>query len=316
MRDGPQNVVISNNNFVGDAPASQALRPETDTYVVTGNRYNFQSRHIINPTLLAGRQTIICPDIVEELMITYAPTGVQSMLSSYQAATLGQVGFIKVQNGGAGYTQVGVTIGGAGSGATATAVVSNGAVIGMVVTAPGQNYGDVGTTITVTITGNGTGAQAMAYVSSPVPDGRRMRISCNSAVAFKRVGSWPLQENWTMADLDVAENADVEWLGTWNTWRAGRFQLSDYYQTDQAVGALLRSTGSADVTLRPAGGGHIRLSSDTETGGASCLVGRGSPQGQIAAPPGSDYRNLNGGVGATYWVKQIGTDMSGWVAVA
>ena len=316
LRDGPQNVVISNNNFVGDAPASQALRPETDTYVVTGNRYNFQSRHTINPTLLAGRQTIICPDIVEELMITYAPTGVQSMLSSYQAATLGQVGFIKVQNGGAGYTQVGVTIGGAGSGATATAVVSNGAVIGMVVTAPGQNYGDVGTTITVTITGNGTGAQAMAYVSSPVPDGRRMRISCNSAVAFKRVGSWPLQENWTMADLDVAENADVEWLGTWNTWRAGRFQLSDYYQTDQAGGALLRSTGSADVTLRPAGGGHIRLSSDTETGGASCLVGRGSPQGQIAAPPGSDYRNLNGGVGATYWVKQIGTDMSGWVAVA
>ena len=42
----------------------------------------------------------------------------------------------------------------------------------------------------------------------------------------------------------------------------------------------------------------------------------GAPQGKAAAPPGSDYRNLDGGTGATLWVKTIGTGASGWVAVA
>ena len=119
-----------------------------------------------------------------------------------------------------------------------------------------------------------------------------------------------------MADIDVASNADVEWIGTWNTWRATRFSLSDYFQTDRTGGALLRSTGNADVTLRPAGVGHVRLSSDAEGYGASCLIGRGSPQGQFVATPGSDYRNLNGGVGQTYWIKQSGSDANGWIAVA
>ena len=316
LRDGPQNVVISDNNVVGDAPASQALRPQTDSYVVSGNRYNFQSRTTINPIALAGRQTIVCPDILEELMVTYAPSGVQAMLTGYQAATLGQIGFVRVVAGGNGYTQAAITIAGAGTGATATAVIANGSVIGAVITAPGQGYGDVGTTAPVTITGDGTGAQATAYVSSPIPDGRRLHIACNTAVTFTRLGSSPLQENWIASDLNIATNADVEWVGTWNTWRAAQFQLSDYFQTDRAGGALLRSTGSADVTLRPAGGGHVRLSSDAENYGASCLIGRGSPQGQIVATPGSDYRNLNGGAGQTYWIKQNGSDANGWIAVA
>jgi hypothetical protein len=36
----------------------------------------------------------------------------------------------------------------------------------------------------------------------------------------------------------------------------------------------------------------------------------------VAAPPGSDYRNLAGGVGSTLWVKQTGTGNTGWFAVA
>jgi hypothetical protein len=46
------------------------------------------------------------------------------------------------------------------------------------------------------------------------------------------------------------------------------------------------------------------------------LIGRGSPVGVVVAPPGSDYRNLNGGAGATFWVKASAQDASGWVAVA
>jgi hypothetical protein len=34
------------------------------------------------------------------------------------------------------------------------------------------------------------------------------------------------------------------------------------------------------------------------------------------APPGSDYRNLNGGAGQTFWLKQSGVDSTGWIAIA
>jgi hypothetical protein len=36
----------------------------------------------------------------------------------------------------------------------------------------------------------------------------------------------------------------------------------------------------------------------------------------VAAPPGSDFRNLNGGPGNTFWVKQANTDATGWMAIA
>lgn len=41
-------------------------------------------------------------------------------------------------------------------------------------------------------------------------------------------------------------------------------------------------------------------------------TGNGAPS--ISAPPGSLYLNKLGGTGATLWVKESGTDSSGWVA--
>jgi hypothetical protein len=35
----------------------------------------------------------------------------------------------------------------------------------------------------------------------------------------------------------------------------------------------------------------------------------------VAAPPGSDFRNLNGGTGTTFWVKQANNDATGWAAI-
>jgi hypothetical protein len=35
----------------------------------------------------------------------------------------------------------------------------------------------------------------------------------------------------------------------------------------------------------------------------------------VSAPPGSDFRNLNGGAGNTFWVKQANSDATGWVAI-
>jgi hypothetical protein len=71
-----------------------------------------------------------------------------------------------------------------------------------------------------------------------------------------------------------------------------------------------------DVVLHPNAAGHIRRLNDTEETGCVSSIGRGSPEGVLAAPAGSDYRNLDGGAGATYWIKQSGTSAAGWIAVA
>jgi hypothetical protein len=242
---------------------------------------------------------------------------VQSIISNYQAQTAGQICFIKVTAGGSGYTHATVAISGSpGTGAAATAIISNGAVIGIMVTSQGSGYGPVGTSGTATITGDGTGATATWFAGAPLPDERRLLVRCNCAVRFTRAGSVPTQENWTATDIDVPANSDVEWRAAWGIWRAGRFPPFDYLGADGAGGAIVRSMGNGDVALHPSGGGHVRLLSDTEATGCVSMIGRGTPQGVVSAPPGSDYRNLNGGAGSTWWVKQTGTGATGWIAVA
>ena len=74
--------------------------------------------------------------------------------------------------------------------------------------------------------------------------------------------------------------------------------------------------GSADITLHPASTGHLRVATDTDPAGYIAATGHGSPAGMVTAPPGSDYRNLDGGVGQTLWIKRSGSDATGWFAVA
>jgi len=68
--------------------------------------------------------------------------------------------------------------------------------------------------------------------------------------------------------------------------------------------------------MRPAGDGRLHVGSEDEPTGYVTCVGRGTPEGVITAPPGSDYRNLDGGVGTTLWVKNVGDDSNGWISVA
>lgn len=44
------------------------------------------------------------------------------------------------------------------------------------------------------------------------------------------------------------------------------------------------------------------------------VSGEGSPEGVVAARPGSIYTNSLGGAGTTLWVKETGTGTTGWVA--
>lgn len=41
--------------------------------------------------------------------------------------------------------------------------------------------------------------------------------------------------------------------------------------------------------------------------------GTGSPEGVVVASVGSRYRRTDGGAGTSYYVKESGTDNTGWV---
>ena len=221
LRNGPQGVQVARNCFVG-GEVTNCLSIRTDQVIVEGNRWNFVPRIICNPSVSAGVQELVVPDIADSVMVTSAPGGVQSILSNSQASVAGTIGFVRVTAGGQGYTAAAVTVGGSGAGAAAQAVVSNGAVIGVALTAAGSGYGAMGTQVPVTISGNGTGATAVGYAGLPVPEERRLLIRCNCSVLFSYSGSWPAQVNASGADLTVPANTSIIWTGTWNTWRSDR----------------------------------------------------------------------------------------------
>ena len=314
--DAPQAVLVARNSFIGSngATIGQCLYAHTDSALVVGNTWNNTQRLFANPIAVNGLQTVQLPDIADEAMLSVVPAGVQSIQTQRQLATAGQIGFIKVTAPGSGYTSATVTITGSGTGAAATAEIAAGALIGITLTNAGSGYGSAGAT--VTITGDGAGAAAVASVGLPVLEGRRIRLVCNTATRFARAGSVPFQENWTLADITVPANATIAFTGTFGAWRADAVPLADYIDPPGDGSLLLRTMPGADLTLRPASAGHVRIATDADPVGYVAAIGHGSPNGIVAAPPGSDYRNLDGGVGQTLWIKRTGADSQGWFAVA
>ncbi len=311
--DAPQGVVVARNAFfpgAGSSP-SQALWAHTDGMVVRDNVWDNQARTICNPVNLGAVQQVQVPDMLDEAMLTSAPRGVTSIMGQHQASMAGRVAFVRVTSGGGGYTRAAVSI--TGAGAQATAYLRDGRVIGVAMQSNGAGYGAGLSPVTVSIAGDGQGAAAVATVGLPVPEGRRLRLHCNGAVRFQRAGSVPFQDNWTGADILVPAASAVEWVGAWGGWQALGFQSADYL-APPGDGSLVVRTQAGDLVLHPAG--RVRVGSDTEPFGYAATLGRGSPEGVVAAPPGSDYRNLNGGAGATLWVKRTGTGPVGWFALA
>ncbi|MGI4942489.1 MAG: hypothetical protein ACRYHQ_18305, partial [Janthinobacterium lividum] len=258
-----------------------------------------------------GVQQLQVPDLLDAVLVTSAPRGVDSMVGQYQASMAGRMAFVRVTAGGAGYTQASVQIAGTGQGATASAWVRDGAIIGITMNNAGAGYG--GGLVTVAITGDGQGAQAVASAGLPVPQGRRLRLHCNGAVRFRRVGSSPFQDNWTLRDMLVPATTAVDWEGIWGGWQALGFAAGDFLTSAGDGSATFRSPGG-DLVLRPTGG-RLRVAADEEPTGFYSALGRGSPEGVVSAPPGSDYRNLDGGAGTTLWIKRSGTGPTGWAAV-
>jgi hypothetical protein len=314
LRDAPQRVVVI-NNIVSSGTAGNplnALLPYTDSLILRGNVLNYADSFSVNPTSVGGVNTLVFPDLLDRVTVSQSTRLVESIMSATAAATAGQISFIKVTNGGSNYSSATISITGTGSGATAQAWISGGVIIGVTVTNAGSGYG-AGTA--AVISGNGSGATISVQVGLPVIQGRRLAVHCVAPVGFAAAGSVPAQENWTGATITVPTGATIEWAGEAGAWQATRFMQSDYVSPD-GDGSVTFQSQAGDVKLCPAVGGGVRLISTTEPTGCLTLIGRGSPAGVIAAVPGSSYRNLDGGLNATFWIKQSATDATGWVAVA
>lgn len=96
---------------------------------------------------------------------------------------------INVTNGGSGYTTASVTINGAGTGATAQAIIESGIITAIYVLLEGQNYST--TTSTVTITGDGTGASAVV-IADDLIDGCVIAEGCEVGFihSFNNANGW------------------------------------------------------------------------------------------------------------------------------
>jgi hypothetical protein len=313
IRDAAQNILVMDNVIVGEAGANltNALSAYTDSLILRGNLLNFTPRWPVNPALAGGAYTLTVPDIVDAVSISQSSQPVGGILTAQAALAAGQVTFIKMLDTGIGYTTAAVTINGTGTGATAFPWISNGRIIGIQMTSFGSGYG-AGTS--VSITGNGGGATASAQVGLPVWQNRELTIDCLTPVTFAAAGAVPPQSNWTGAPITIPAGASIDWVGNNGGWRAARFSQSDYVSPN-GDGSLTLKTQAGDIALHPAGAGRVRIISDTEATGAVELIGRGSPQNSVSAPAGSTFRNLNGGVGNTFWVSQA-TGTANWVAIA
>ena len=300
LADGVSGAVLQGNQFTGSDPA-QALMPRTSSLLVRDNLWN--DLPFVSCIPLAGNGALRVPEVVDEAWVPAAPGGVAVVQGSAAATLAGQVAWLSVSTGGTGYTHALVTITGDGQGAEAIALVREGAVIGFRLTATGGGY----TQASVQITGDGQGAAATAQVGLLVPDGRRLVLRAGSPVRLAAAGvpGWAAMDAWLMPGAVAELRGD-----------GGEFQLAAVPEP------ALTYLGGGSVALQPPGdlylrpGGAIHLASAAEPVGCLSLVGRGSPQGNVAAPPGSDYRNLDGGAGQTLWLKQVGTDASGWLAIA
>jgi hypothetical protein len=321
--DGPQQVQVARNNFI-TSPAgdtSLCLLPRTNTVTVEGNLLNgLPSIFFSNPLIPSsgnffGLNSILYPDIVDGISIHSNTGPIQSIRSLNAGNYDDYVTFIVLTVGGSGYNSaptVGFS-GGAGSGATATAYITNGVVIGFRMVSLGAGYTSAPA---VTLSGGGgSGAQATAFIGIPVPQNRRLRVFCAVPVQWAVASTNPTQMTGSGVAITTPANSEIEWVGLNAGWYASRYQQTDYVQPG-IDGSVTLTNLSGDVRIHPSGSGAVRWVSDGQTTGCITMVGSGTPQGVVTAPTGSDYRNLTGVAGSVFWIKQTGTGATGWVAIA
>jgi hypothetical protein len=320
--DGPQNVHVVRNNFITPvANVSMCLLPLTNTVTIDGNLINgspgisTQNAYTPGNGNYAGLNSLVYADAIDCVSITSSTAPVQSIRSLNANNFDDYVTFITLTAGGNSYTSAPTLSfsGGGGSGATAIAYITDGAVIGFRMVSLGSGYTSAPT---VSLSGGGgSGAAATAFIGIPVPPNRRLRVYCGVPVQWAVTGSNPTQSTGSGVAITTPANSDIEWVGMNGGWYASRFQQTDYVQPASDGSVTLRSV-SGDMRLHPTGSGAVRWVNDGQATGCTTTIGSGTPQGVVTAAPGSDYRNLTGAAGDIFWIKQTGIGATGWVAIA
>jgi len=313
--NGPRAVSVIANTFFASVQAdpARALFANTDSVVVRSNSWNGLSSTIAATTSVGTNTTITVPDIFDEATVLPASSTIMRIICNYQAAVSDQITFIRIVNGGSGYNRATITILGNGAGAQGSIYLRDGVIIGAALSSGGSGYG--GFPATVSISGDGQGATAIASVGLPVINGKRLCLQSEAPMRFGREGSIPLQVNWIGTDFTVPAGSDVVWIGTSGRWRAASGVSADYV-SPRSDGSVSVSSFGGELSLHPGPGRYLRVCTDAEPVGFLSCFGRGSPEGRVIAPPGSDYRNLDGGIGTTLWLKRSGLNGSGWAPIA
>ena len=312
--DGLQAVLIERNAFFADLDtfSTRALQAHTDDIVIRQNTWNSDPS---GPSTVVGSSsssTIQFLDALDTTVVSSGERAVTAIVGQYQSTVTGQVTFVRVSNGGSNYRSASVALIGSGAGARATPYIRDGRIIGISLIDGGSGYDSTSTHVVVG--GDGTGATAVAFVGLPTPVGRRLAVQCNSNTRFVYSATGLIQSNWTGADISVSAGSEIVWDGIVDGWRAVAFQSVDNI-VPREDGSLSIQTLRGDVSISPGPSGRVRLTSSAEAGGILVCLGRGSPEGVVSAPAGSDYRNLDGGAGMTFWLKRTGSGQTGWVAV-
>lgn len=121
--------------------------------------------------------TINQADALKFLTPDYMPVRTNATVAA--AAIVGGIHYIKITNGGSGYTTATINVDGDGSGFAGTVVLNSGVVVGITITNPGTNYNIAN----ATISGNGTNAAVVAMISPPGGHGSNAEYELNSYMA-------------------------------------------------------------------------------------------------------------------------------------
>ncbi|MGI4798249.1 MAG: right-handed parallel beta-helix repeat-containing protein, partial [Janthinobacterium lividum] len=312
LMDGPERVEIARNRFSSDVPGTLGALcwAHSDSASISQNTWNGSSGVVLGAQVSGTSMQLIAPEILDTITVDTGTTRIDAILGQHQADMLDQVSFVRVTNGGSGYSRATVVFTGLGSGAAATTYIRDGVIIGIAMVAGGNGY--VAASTAATISGDGQGATLLPFVGVPLARDRRLTFRCSGAVLFKQQLT---QRNWTNTDISIPAGGQIVWQAVGGGWQAGWFDNIDYVQPT-GDGSVSIKSRSGDIRLLPGSGGNVRFGSVAEPVGFLTSFGRGSPEGVVVAPPGSDYRNLNGGVGLTLWLKQTGNGSSGWTVIA
>jgi len=190
LHQGPEECRVTNNSVTGGTANLSFIVESPSCYV----RGNHNGAYIVGYTL-ASAASLLIPDWVELAVISGNTTCTGGIDTYSRSSFSGKVAWIKVTNGGSGYTSapsVSIT-GGGGAGATAQAYIgSDGAVVGVIVTNYGSGYAS---TPTIGFSGGGgSGATATATVGCDNIVNRELRLvfggtaQMNNAANLKLAG--------------------------------------------------------------------------------------------------------------------------------